>query len=191
MGKIYIICPDCGKPMSFNEVPNWENRTIECIRCHVRKKGNEFLRGMKASDPNNPSGGAPAAGSQLTERLTPSAASSSAGRLRVISTGQTYNLFEGCHIVGRKNDSMKSDFEIDVPDKYMSRRNVQIDVVRKGGGFAHHLVEINAKNTVKINGRPVGKGDILVLHYGNVITLGNTDIILENVDKDDTQFFSV
>ena len=72
---------------------------------------------------------------------------------------------------------------------YMSRQHVLIDVVKKGFGYEHHLVEINSKNIVKLNGKPINRGDILILKFGDTMTLGMTDIVLESriVDEEATR----
>ena len=53
---------------------------------------------------------------------------------------------------------------------------MKIDVVKKPSGYEHRLVEINSKNIVKLNGKPINRGDILVLKFGDVLTLGVSDI---------------
>lgn len=48
-------------------------------------------------------------------------------------------------------------------------------------------MEINSKNIVKLNGKPINRGDILVIRFGDTLTLGKTDIILESRDDDSTR----
>ena len=70
---------------------------------------------------------------------------------------------------------------------YMSRRHVQIDVVKSARGYEHHLVEINSKNIVKLNGKPINRGDVLILKFGDVLTLGTTEVVLEAGDNESTR----
>jgi pSer/pThr/pTyr-binding forkhead associated (FHA) protein len=64
---------------------------------------------------------------------------------------------------------------------------VQIDVVEKNGSIEHHLVEINSKNIVYLNDKPIERGDILILKFGDKMTLGKTDIYLEETSDEATQ----
>ena len=69
----------------------------------------------------------------------------------------------------------------------MSRRHLQIDVVQTPHGIEHHLVEINSKNIIVLNDKPIQRGDILQLKFGDKLTLGKTDIYLEETDEEATQ----
>lgn len=62
----------------------------------------------------------------------------------------------------------------------MSRRHVQIDVIKKPMGYEHRLVEIGSTNIIKLNHRPINRCDIIVLNFRDVLTLGKTDIRLES-----------
>ena len=69
----------------------------------------------------------------------------------------------------------------------MSRRHVQIDVVKTDRGVEHYLVEIGSKNIIQLNGEPIQRGDEIVLSFGDKLTLGKTDLILEETDDDATR----
>ena len=68
----------------------------------------------------------------------------------------------------------------------MSRRHVQIDVVKTPQGIEHHLVEIGSKNIIQLNGSDIKRGDELVLKFGDKLTLGKTEVILEESDEEAT-----
>ena len=72
-------------------------------------------------------------------------------------------------------------------DPYMSRRHVQIDVVRTPQGIEHHLVEIGSKNIIQLNGQDIMRGDEIVLNFGDKLTLGKTDIVLEETNDEATR----
>ena len=72
-------------------------------------------------------------------------------------------------------------------DEFMSRRHVRIDVVKTDMGLEHHLIEIGSKNIIQLNDKPIQRGDEIVLSFGDKITLGKTDMILEETDDDATR----
>ena len=90
------------------------------------------------------------------------------------------------NVIGRIAKTGKADIQI-THDEYMSRRLVQIDVVKGAHGIEHRLVEINSKNIVVLNGSPIQRNDILQLKFGDCLTLGKTDIYLEETDDEATQ----
>lgn len=108
------------------------------------------------------------------------------GQIRVSTTGQRCPLKMGTNIIGRLAQSGKADIQI-THDEYMSRRHLQIDVVQTPYGIEHHLVEINSKNIIVLNDKPIQRGDILKIKFGDKMTLGKTDIYLEETDDEATQ----
>lgn len=61
------------------------------------------------------------------------------------------------------------------------------EVVQTPYGIEHHLVEINSKNIIVLNDKPIQRGDILKIKFGDKMTLGKTDIYLEETDDEATQ----
>jgi len=108
------------------------------------------------------------------------------GQIRVSTTGQRCPLKMGTNVIGRLAQSGKADIQI-THDEYMSRRHLQIDVVQTPYGIEHHLVEINSKNIIVLNDKPIQRGDILKIKFGDKMTLGKTDIYLEETDDEATQ----
>ena len=108
------------------------------------------------------------------------------GQIRVATTNQRCPLKMGTNVIGRIAQSGKADIQI-TQDPYMSRRHLQIDVVKTAHGIEHHLVEINSKNIIVLNGKPIQRNDILMLNFGDKLTLGKTDIYLEETDEEATQ----
>ena len=90
------------------------------------------------------------------------------------------------NVIGRLAQSGNADIQI-TQDQYMSRRHLQIDVVKTNYGIEHHLVEINSKNIIILNDKPIQRGDILKLKFGDKLRLGRTDIYLEETDDEATQ----
>lgn len=108
------------------------------------------------------------------------------GQIRVSTTGQRCPLKMGTNVIGRLAQSGKADIQI-THDEYMSRRHLQIDVVQTPYGIEHHIVEINSKNIIVLNDKPIQRGDILKIKFGDKMTLGKTDIYLEETDDEATQ----
>lgn len=179
MGKIFIVCPECHQKLSFNEVPGYQNMVVECPKCHFKANASVYQSGMQAR-------GAQGADEMATQLVMPPSSTLEVGQIRVKSTNEVQWLKPGSNVIGRRAQTGTADIKIST-DMYMSRRHVQIDVVKKGTGYEHHLVEINSKNIVKLNGKPINRGDVLVLKFGDVLTLGTTDIVLESNDDESTR----
>ena len=180
MGRIHITCPECKKHLSFDEVPGYQNMVVECPICHF--KANASVYQNKGTAKHNGAG----VDDTPTQIVYAPTSSVDVGQIRVISTDEVQYLNEGKNVIGRRAESGDADIKIS-NDMFMSRRNVQIDVLKKPSGFEHRLVEINSTNSIKLNGAPVGRGDILVINYGDVITLGKTDIRLESNSDEATR----
>lgn len=98
------------------------------------------------------------------------------GGLLMVETGEFYPLKEGSNVIGRKAKSGTADIKMS-DDKYMSRRHVQIDVTKdQFGRYAHRVIEINSTNVLKLNGQPVDRGKLLLLHLDDELTLGRTKV---------------
>ena len=179
MGRIYIDCPECHQQLSFNEVAGYQNMVVECPKCHFKANVSVYQGGLQAR-------GAHGADDMATQLVMPPSSSADVGQIRVTSSNEIQWLKPGSNIIGRRAETGTADIKIS-NDMYMSRRHVRIDVVKKLLGYEHHLVEINSKNIVKLNGKPINRGDILVIRFGDTLTLGKTDIILESRDDDSTR----
>lgn len=180
MAKIFIVCPECHQELSFPEVPDYQNKIVECPKCHFKSKVSVYMSGAGAR-------GAQGSDEMPTQLVMPPAASSDAGQIRVKETNEIQWLKPGSQIIGRRAATGAADIKIST-DIYMSRKHVRIDVIKKPtGGYEHRLVEINSKNIVKLNGEPINRGDVLILRFGDTLTLGKTDIIFEASDDDATR----
>lgn len=179
MGKIFIVCPECHQQLSFNEVPGYQNMVVECPKCHFKANASVYQGGAQAR-------GAQGADDMPTQLVFAPRSSMDVGQIRVISTNEIQYLKVGSQIIGRRAETGTADIKIS-NDKYMSRRHVQIDVVKKPIGYEHRLVEIGSTNIIKLNGKPIQRGDILILKFGDVLTLGKTDIMLESNSDDATK----
>ena len=182
MARILITCPECRQHLSFEEITGYQNMLVECPKCHFKANVSVYQNGGGAR-------GSHGADEMSTKILYAPSSSIDVGQIRVLSTNEVQYLKIGSNVIGRRAQSGNADIKIS-NDMYMSRRNVQIDVVKKSTGFEHRLVEIGSTNTVKLNGTPVNRGDILIIKFGDVLTLGHTEIRLESNSDEATRIFS-
>lgn len=178
MGKIVMVCPSCKHQLSFNEFPGYRDKIFECKNCHFKAQFNLFQQGRAAQGGQ----GADEDSTRLPSNLQ---MSFDAGQLRVVRTGQLYSLAKGSNIIGRKASTSKASIQIE-GDEYMSRQHVEIKVVTGVSGYEHHLVEINSTNPIQLNGREIQRNDIIKIKFGDCLTLGKTDVVLEHADTEST-----
>lgn len=179
MGKIFIVCPECHQQLSFNEVPGYQNMVVECPKCHFKANASVYQSGSQAR-------GGHGADEMPTQLVFAPRSSTDIGQIRVISTNEIQWLKQGNNVIGRRASTGTADIKIS-NDMYMSRRHVQIDVIKKPMGYEHRLVEIGSTNIIELNHRPINRGDIIVLKFGDILTLGKTDIRLESNSDEATR----
>lgn len=179
MGKIFIVCPECHQQLSFNEVPDYQHMIVECPKCHFKANVSVYQGGIQAR-------GAQGANDMATQLVFAPRTTLDIGQIRVVATNEIQWLKVGQNVIGRRAETGTADIKIS-NDMYMSRRHVQIDVVKTAGGYEHRLVEIGSKNIVLLNGNPIKRDDILVLKFGDILTLGKTDIVFESNSNEATR----
>lgn len=179
MSRIVITCPECRQQLSFEEVPGYKNMVVECPKCHF--KANVSVYQSEAQ-----SRGGQEADEMATQLVFAPSTSVDVGQIRVLSTDEVQYLKVGSQVIGRRAETGNADIKIS-NDRYMSRRHVQIDVIKKGFGYEHRLIEIGSTNLPKLNGIELQRGDILKMKFGDVLTLGNTNIRLESNSDEATR----
>lgn len=180
MKKVFLVCPNCRTRLSFPKVEGYQDKIVECPICHFKALVNVYLSGKAGQGGHGSNDEA----TQLPGNVWQS--SSDVGQIRVATTGQRCPLKLGKNVIGRIAQTGKADIQI-THDAYMSRQHVLIDVVQGAHGLEHRLVEIGSKNIVLLNGKPIQRNDILHLKFGDCMTLGKTDIYLEETDEEATQ----
>lgn len=184
-----ITCPSCNSALTIKAVPGIEDKTLVCPVCKFKAKVSVFMNASAAKSAHGASSDdtvMPGWGSGIT--IAPPV-KRNPGRFRIVQTGQFIDLKPGHHTVGRSCNPPKSTIMIGSPvysDPYMSRCHIQLDIVEGPAGLQHRLKDLG-KNTTKLNGNEIPQGSIVVLKYGDKITIGQTDLILEDNDKDATR----
>lgn len=185
MKVITVVCPNCRSRLSVNDVPGIQDKMLTCPICKFKSKVSLFQIGAAGKgghgaddDPTR----LPTGFGQQVKR--------DPGQMRVIQTGQICELRVGSQVLGRLAQTGTADLQIgsdDYRDEYMSRKHVQIDVIPTPQGVEHHLVEIGSMNIIQLNGKDINRGDVIVLKFGDKLTLGKTDVVLEETDDDATR----
>lgn len=81
----------------------------------------------------------------------------------------------GTIIIGRRDEEQPSDIQLN--DKYVSRRSVTIDVIfEENKGYFFKLTVNRAANPVLVNGNELTEGQSIYLAYDDVITMGKTNL---------------
>ena len=181
MGRISIVCPSCRAKLSFNEMVGWQEKFIECPHCHFKSKASVYQGGAS----NQGGYGASDEATQMPRISRPSQMAE-IGVIKVCSTGLTFQLKEGTNIIGRIAKTGTADLKIS-NDPYMSRRHMQIDVIKTPFGTEHRLVEIDSKNIIVLNGQIIHREDVLKLSFGDKLTLGQTEIVFDRPQSDDDE----
>ena len=180
MKKIFLVCPNCRTRLSFPEVPGYQDKIVICPNCQFKAKADVYMSGdMGKGGQGSSDDATQMPGSMMQQK-------NDMGQIRVSTTGQRCPLKMGTNVIGRLAQSGKADIQI-TNDQYMSRRHLQIDVVKTAYGIEHHLVEINSKNIIILNDKPIQRGDILKLNFGDKLRLGRTEVYLEETDDEATQ----
>ena len=87
-----------------------------------------------------------------------------------------FQLKVGRNVIGRKDESMPSDINID-NDRTISRRSIEINVNQnQNGGYMYKLKVLKATNIVYLNNNPLQEGESTSLMYNDRIQLGKTQI---------------
>lgn len=183
--KIFVVCPNCRARLSFEPFAGYETRMIECPHCHYKAVAADYTPGtnmkpVSSSDDET----------QLPEFPPTSPGWQSAnqdyGQLKIIQSGQICPLKPGINVIGRNASTSTADIKV-TNDPYMSRQHVRIDAIDVGLRIEHRLYEINSKNVIKVDGKPINRGDILILNFGTKLTMGLTDFIFEESSEEATK----
>ena len=183
METLSVVCPQCRSRLSIQNVPGIQDKMLQCPVCKYKAKVSLYQIGQAGK-------GGLGASDEATQLPGSQKINRDVGQLHVIQTNQICELREGTQVIGRLANSGNADLQIggdNYSDKYMSRRHVQIDVVKTAHGFEHRLVEIGSKNIIQLNGKEIQRGDIIILHFGDKLTLGKTDILLEETNDEATE----
>lgn len=208
MEKKQVICPNCGSRLSFMVQPDMENKVLACPICKNKDKVSEYIRHTNQANhdekppilpPNGPCDNRLiSVGDPDTQPVNPGEINHDPGQLHILHNNQYCPLRRGQQIVGRWATSKKADVQIGNEtdkDNYMSRHHIDIIIQRGLNGSLQHLIREHIDpetgkgpgNGTFINGTPMREKQITILHFGDKITLGRTEIVLEKTDEEATR----
>lgn len=185
MSVLSVVCPNCRSRLSVQRVEGIEDKILGCPICKYKAKVSVYQMGQAGKGGLGASDEATQLPGALAQQVK-----TDTGQMRVVQTGQICELRMGSQVLGRLAQSGTADMQIgsdNYKDMYMSRRHVQIDVMKTARGVEHHLVEIGSKNIIQLNGKDIQRGDEIILNFGDKLTLGKTDLVLEETNEEATQ----
>lgn len=158
---IKVKCPHCGAIITIQNATGVADKMLKCPNCNYRDKVSVFI-----AEINKPM-------DDDTEACI-TASEDCIGSLKV--GDKLYPLAEGKNTIGRKSVSSVADVQLDVEDRRMSRMHICITVVKKTNGVQHRIENLTMQGKVIINGNTMKAGEVVILQFGDVIRLGETDI---------------
>lgn len=160
MQTVRIKCPGCQTVLEVKNSQGLPAKQFNCPRCGKNLK---VLFKADVTDNNEKT--------QL--KLT-----HSSHTLCLLSlAGRIYELNDGMNIVGRRSASSTADVQLDTTDGYMSRRHVKINVTKiTDSSIRADISNAENKNATYVNGHLLSAEDVIVLHDGDMIRMGNTEI---------------
>lgn len=184
-----VVCPSCHKLLTVAYQPGIEGKTLICPSCQFKAKFSVFMNSASSQ-------GAHGTGSEDTVMPgwgtgspVPPPVKSNSGRIRVVQTGQIIELAPGHHTIGRIANPPRATIMIGSAtnsDCYMSRCHLELDIVNGPTGMQHRLKTVG-KNPAKYNGKEIAQGLIPIWKFGDKVTIGETDLILEDNDNEATR----
>jgi predicted Zn finger-like uncharacterized protein len=163
--------------------------SVKCPHCHVGLKVDEGKIPLDISTFNCPKCKQPIPVSVLSldgeqqssepETILIKPVRTSTGRLLVIANAdtpeQTFPLYEGVTIIGRKSSVSGATVGIVTGDKSMSREHIRIEVKKElKGGYKHYLSDNNSKNHTLYNSNYLENGEVVILGDNDEIIIGHT-----------------
>lgn len=173
MQKIRIKCPNCGVKLDVRNSTDSCEKEISCPNCNAQIRVN-FNKEQREQQPQE----TPIIESQrFGTRVVP--ADCTMGKL--LLNGTFYPLQIGINTVGRAASTSKASIQIRTADRTMSRMHSIIEVGRifNGVDVAIRTTIKNAdnKNLTYVGGQLLVDGDTIVLNDGDIIKMGNVEIM--------------
>lgn len=167
-------CPGCGVILEVTNVNNEQQRQIQCPSCGKNLLV-PFYMMKKEPEPE----AATELGTKQQEYHTQlGGGQNTASSCALECNGMRYKLDVGTYRVGRKAVTSNADVQINIPDLYMSREHIIINVRRLADGSLKADVSNHKnKNATFVNEVQLMSGDAVVLHNGDRIKMGETTVI--------------
>ena len=178
------VCPECKKAVVF--ITRQEGlQAVKCTHCStmiifkgVASEAQSTTAASAQGNAKKDEKGKP------EEHITQPVRQKDNKSMGMLTWGNLFNrkkhiLYEGKTVIGRQDPDRPSDIEL--KDKKVSRRSVEIDVSRTEKGFFFKLSVLKATNPVYVNNTALGEGESVYLKYGDCIQLGKTLVNFQKV----------
>lgn len=192
---IKIKCPYCGAVLTVKNQMGIESKKVTCPICKQKSPFNDFKRILDndsdettqypGSNDNTSYGYSSDPGTDVRNSLN-----LILGKLKVLSTGLSYQLKPGKNIIGRKSPQSMADFQIPMGEsRRLSREHLVVEIKKvQGKGFVHYASLYKQKvNKTFIGAEPLEYGDCIVLNHGDVIKLPDVNVKFEIPDDEGTE----
>lgn len=176
MQKIRIICPSCGVKLDVRNSTESSEKEISCPNCNAQIKVNfndeqsaQQNSDIPVSPVNKPQ--------EYGTRVMPT--DCVMGKL--LLNGTYYPLQMGINTIGRAASTSKASIQIQTTDRTMSRMHSIIEVGRIFNEtdiiLRTTIKNANNKNLTYVGGQLLIDGDTIVLNDGDIIKMGNVQIM--------------
>ena len=114
---------------------------------------------------------------------------STVARLRDLQTRKIYPLNAGTNRFGRKSTVNDIEQSIDNGDNQISRQHFTVEVLfdSETRRYQYYLTDKQSANGTYLNNERIQKDSSILIHFGNKIRVGKTELVLENTDIDRTE----
>jgi len=168
MKKVRVKCPTCN---SVLDVPFKEGETVKHIPCPVcQTKLNLKLKGAEGSAPSPVD----------EEDAKTEVGGFKQLRYSVVFNGMKFPLDKGANTIGRQAMTSQAKLQLPTSDMNMSRNHAIAEVkVDANGNTYATLANYKNMNLTLVNGKPLGPQDVVMLNKGDIITMGQTTVMID------------
>ena len=158
-----IVCPNCTGVMPVRNVTGQPVMEVTCQQCGARLSV-KFLSLINQPDDDQ----------ETILDLKPA----SRKTFCLKNAGRNYRLTSGMNSIGRMAPSSEASVQIVTDSRKMSRMHACIDVKENGESKAV-LSNWHNKNATSVNGMPVVEGNLVTLHPGDHVMMGDVEMIFD------------
>lgn len=192
MELIKIGCPNCGNVLGVKNISGIETKYVTCPICHFKAAFINFKRiGTPiSSDDRTKYPDDKITGYNNSLSTSNSGVNNVVGSLKVLNTGQVYQLKPGVNIVGRMAQGSEATIALPNVSKKISRNHLVIEVNNVPGKGMVHYVSLckSLVNLTSVGNSVLEFGDKIILNNGDIIHLPDVEIRFELPDLEQTVF---
>lgn len=169
-----VKCPTCGVVLEVRNSKVEIFKIINCPQCGTKLRVRFEQVDNSVVDAKTFIAGMDGGGETIIAKTEPFDL-----KVFIVCEGKTYELHDGRNLVGRKASTSLADIQLEVEDRFMSRNNAVVNVIRTSDYFTVSIANHQNKNPIKVGTVALLDGDELVLSDGDEITMGTTKMTLK------------